>query len=58
MLSITLPFAIVPLVAFTASRQFMGELVAPRRTTIIAAVIAVVIIALNMKLLADAVTSG
>lgn len=57
-LSITLPFAIVPLVAFTASRQFMGELVAPRRTTIIAAVMAVVIIALNMKLLADAVTSG
>jgi manganese transport protein len=55
-LSVTLPFAIVPLVAFTASREFMGALVAPRRTTIIAAVIAVVIIVLNLKLLFDAIT--
>jgi manganese transport protein len=33
----------------------MGELVAPRRTTALAAIIAVVIIALNAKLLWDAV---
>ncbi|MFO1104203.1 MAG: divalent metal cation transporter, partial [Methylocystis sp.] len=54
-LSVTLPFAVVPLVAFTAQRSVMGELVAPRRTTIVAAVIATAIIALNMKLLWDAV---
>jgi manganese transport protein len=54
-LSVTLPFAVVPLVAFTARRSIMGELVAPRRTTIVASLIAAVIIALNMKLLWDAV---
>ncbi|MGB5086192.1 MAG: Nramp family divalent metal transporter, partial [Methylocystis silviterrae] len=54
-LSVTLPFAVVPLVAFTAQRSVMGELVAPRRTTALAALIAAVIIALNAKLLWDAV---
>jgi manganese transport protein len=54
-LSVTLPFAVVPLVAFTAQRSVMGDLVAPRRTTALAALIAVVIIALNGKLLWDAV---
>ncbi len=53
-LSFTLPFAMVPLVWFTASRRTMGELVAPRRATILAAVIAVLIIALNAKLIVDA----
>jgi manganese transport protein len=54
-LSVTLPFAVVPLVAFTASRKFMGALVAPRRTTVVACVIAAIIIVLNAKLLYDAV---
>jgi manganese transport protein len=54
-LSITLPFAVVPLVAFTASKKFMGALVAPRRTTLVAAVITAIIIVLNAKLLVDAV---
>ncbi|OAI29741.1 divalent metal cation transporter [Methylosinus sp. R-45379] len=54
-LSFTLPFAVVPLVWFTASRKLMGELAAPRRATIVAAVIAVAIIALNGKLIFDAV---
>jgi manganese transport protein len=54
-LSVTLPFAIVPLVAFTAQRSVMGELVAPRRTTALAALIAAAIIGLNLKLLWDAV---
>jgi manganese transport protein len=54
-LSVTLPFAVVPLVAFTAQRSVMGDLVAPRRTTALAALIAVAIIALNLKLLWDAV---
>ncbi len=56
MLGLQLPFAIVPLVMFTASRSKMGEMVAPRWLTIIAAMIAAIIIALNMKLLFDLAT--
>jgi len=52
-LSLQLPFAIVPLVMFTSDRRKMGELVAPRWVSVIAAVIAVVIIALNVKLFVD-----
>ncbi len=55
-LSLQLSFAVVPLVQFTASRAKMGELVAPRWLVVFATVIAVVIIALNMKLLFDWVT--
>lgn len=54
-LSLTLPFAVVPLVAFTASRRRMGALKAPRATTTIAGLIAAVIIALNAKLVFDAI---
>ena len=53
-LSVALPFAVVPLVWLTASRQRMGALVAPLHTTIAAAVTAVFIIALNLKLVWDA----
>jgi manganese transport protein len=52
-LSLQLPFAIVPLVMFTADRNKMGELIAPRWVTCLAVITAVVIIALNVKLLAD-----
>ncbi|MGB8815061.1 MAG: divalent metal cation transporter, partial [Paracoccaceae bacterium] len=52
-LSFQLPFAIVPLVSFTASRAKMGDLVAPRWLTVVAALIAALIIALNVKLLTD-----
>jgi manganese transport protein len=54
-LSLQLPFAIVPLVMFTADRKKMGALVAPRWVTALAALTAAVIIALNVKLLYDAV---
>src|SRR5206468_9165596 len=37
-LSLQLPFAIVPLVMFTADRRKMGELVAPRWVTLLAAI--------------------
>ncbi|MGB8815316.1 MAG: Nramp family divalent metal transporter [Paracoccaceae bacterium] len=47
-LSFQLPFAIVPLVSFTASRAKMGDLVAPRWITVVAALIAALIIALNV----------
>jgi manganese transport protein len=53
-LAAQLPFAIVPLVLFTADRAKMGALTAPRWLTVVAALIAVVIIALNLKLLGDA----
>jgi manganese transport protein len=53
-LSVQLPFAVVPLVMFTADRRKMGELVAPRWVTALAVLTAAVIIALNIKLLYDA----
>ena len=55
-LSLQLPFAIVPLIMFTADRRKMGELVAPRWVTALAALTAVIIIALNIKLLYDVVS--
>lgn len=55
-LSLQLPFAIVPLVMFTASRRKMGELVAPLWVTALAILTAMIVIALNVKLLFDFVT--
>jgi manganese transport protein len=52
-LSLQLPFAVVPLVLFTASRAKMGVFVAPRWLTAVASVIAAIIIALNAKLVWD-----
>lgn len=52
-LSLQLSFAVVPLVMFTASRAKMGELVAPRWLGALAWLVAVVIVALNLKLLWD-----
>src|SRR6185437_7375339 len=52
-LSMQLPFAIVPLVMFTADKRKMGELVAPRWVTALAVLVAVVVIALNIKVLFD-----
>ncbi len=51
-LSFQLPFAIVPLVMFTANRTKMDELVAPRWLTAACGAIAVLIIGLNINLLA------
>jgi manganese transport protein len=56
-LSLQLPFAVVPLVMFTADRGKMGELVAPRWVTWLAALTAAAIIALNIKLLVDLATA-
>ncbi len=52
-LSLQLPFAIVPLVMFTSDRNKMGELIAPRWLTALAALVAAIVIALNVKLLVD-----
>jgi manganese transport protein len=56
-LSLQLPFAIVPLVMFTADRRKMGALVAPRWLTVVASVIAATIIILNLKLIVDFATA-
>src|ERR1700694_3294163 len=55
-LSLQLPFAVVPLVMFTARDRKMGAFVAPRWLTALAALTAAVIIALNAKLVWDFVT--
>jgi manganese transport protein len=52
-LSLQLPFAIIPLVMFTADRRKMGELIAPRWLSAAAALTAVIIVTLNVKLLVD-----
>ena len=57
-LSLQLPFAVVPLVRFTTDRKLMGELVAPRWIALLAWAVAGVIIALNMKLLFDFATGA
>ncbi|MBL8591029.1 MAG: Nramp family divalent metal transporter [Methylobacteriaceae bacterium] len=57
-LSFALPFAIVPLVWMSASPRIMGALRAPRWVTAVAAVIAAIIIALNLKLLFSAATGA
>ena len=51
MLSIGVPFALVPLVWLTARKAVMGDHVNSRRVTIAAAAVAVIIIALNFALL-------
>ncbi len=52
-LAFQLPFAVVPLVMFTASKAKMGAMVAPIWLTGVSAAIAVLIISLNVKLLWD-----
>jgi manganese transport protein len=54
-LSMQLPFAIIPLLMFTADRRKMKELMAPRSLTAICAIVAVVIIVLNIKVVIDAI---
>ena len=53
MIAFQLPFAIVPLVMFTRDKAKLGALVAPVWLTVVAGVIAAIIIALNMKMLWD-----
>jgi manganese transport protein len=52
-LAFQLPFAVVPLVLFTADRAKMGAMVAPKWLTGLAWAIALVVIGLNIKLLWD-----
>jgi manganese transport protein len=52
-LSLQLPFAVVPLVMFTSSKRRMGAFASPLWLTALATLVATVIIALNVKLLMD-----
>lgn len=50
-LSFGLPFAVIPLVLFTARRDIMGVLTNRRATTVVASLVAALIVALNLFLL-------
>ena len=52
-LSLQLPFAVVPLVLFTSDRHKMGEFASAMWVKILAWITAAIIIVLNVKLLAD-----
>jgi manganese transport protein len=52
-LSFGIPFALVPLVLLTRKREVMGALVNRRVTTVVASIVAALIIALNVFLVVD-----
>ena len=52
-LSLQLPFAVVPLLVFATSKQLMKDLVAPRWMAFLGWLCAAVIVAINVKLLFD-----
>ena len=57
-LSLQLPFAMIPLVLFTANRNTMGALLAPRWLTGLGLAIAVLISGLNVWLIAQSLAGG
>lgn len=56
-LSLQLPFAVVPLVMFTMDRKKLGDFVAPIWVSALAVIVAVILITLNIKMLWDLVSS-
>ncbi|HHH89468.1 MAG TPA: divalent metal cation transporter [Aliiroseovarius sp.] len=58
MLSLQLPFAMVPLVMFTADQKKMNGLAAPRWLSVTAWAITVLIVGLNLKLIWDVATGA
>ncbi len=52
-LSLQLPFAVVPLVMFTANKRKMGDFTSPIWLTTITGFIAIILIALNIKMIID-----
>ncbi|MGE5617738.1 MAG: Nramp family divalent metal transporter [Sphingomonadaceae bacterium] len=57
-LSFGIPFALIPLVMFTRRRDIMGPLVNHRLTTIVATIVAALIVALNLFLLYQTLIGG
>ena len=51
LLSLGIPFALIPLVRLTADREVMGEHVNPRMLTVGAWIVATIVVALNLALL-------
>ncbi len=58
LLSFGLPFAIIPLVIFTSKKEIMGGLANRRLTTVLAGLVAGLIVALNIYLLYSVFTGG
>lgn len=56
-LSMQLPFAVIPLVRFVSDRRKMGVFAISRRTRVLAWFVAAAIVGLNVKLLADVLLS-
>jgi manganese transport protein len=52
-LSMQLPFAVIPLVRFVSDKNKMGKFAIPRAVAILAWIVAGIIVALNVKLLFD-----
>ena len=57
-LSFGIPFALVPLILFTRRRDIMGSLVNRPLTTVVAGLVALLIIGLNLYLLYSLATGG
>ena len=57
-LSMQLPFAVIPLMLFAGDRSRLGGLVAPRWQLVLGWASAALILALNVKLLADVALGG
>jgi len=58
LLSFGLPFAIIPLVMFTSRKDIMGVLVNRRFTTLLAGLVAAIIVVLNIYLLYQTFSGG
>jgi manganese transport protein len=56
-LSMQLPFAVIPLVRFVSDRRKMGDFVVPRSVAVAAWIVTAIIVTLNVKLLFDTITS-
>jgi manganese transport protein len=54
-LSLQLPFAVLPLVAFTSDRELMGRFANPSWVRVLAGIVSALIVALNLKLAWDTV---
>ncbi|MFG1423149.1 Nramp family divalent metal transporter [Roseixanthobacter liquoris] len=57
-LSMQLPFAVLPLIQFVSDRRKMGDFVISRKVAILAWIVASLILALNFKLLYDMATGA
>lgn len=56
-LSLQLPFAIIPLIHFVSDRRRMGEFAIPHRVQALAWLVASIILALNVKLIVDEIST-